>query len=386
MSESPFGGSQDEPPDGQSDGAPPGHVAPPAGQSDGAQPAGQSEGAPPGYVAPPGYGISPPPQYGQWHAPPPAPGGVPLRPLAVGDILSGAFTLVRRNLAATLGLAAIIAIISAALSTPLSRVELRLEHQLQASITPSTPPSQAAQAFSHFVGSFFPYLAGTLVITFVSQAILTGMLTGVLGRALIGDIITIAQAWRIARVLPVLGVTLLLLALWICLLIPVVAFAILLAEVNLGGLAIFVAVVGGIGTVVVEIWIYIRLLLAVPAVVLEGASPVAGLRRSWTLVQGSWWRVFGIFLLTYIMITVIGNVLKLPFTVIGLLTGALLGGAILTETIFAWPGVGHWLIESIQRRDYPVLQGGTLLIATLVILVNLGVDVSYGFLNPRIRR
>jgi dipeptide transport system permease protein len=48
--------------------------------------------------------------------------------------------------------------------------------------------------------------------------------------------------------------------------------------------------------------------------------------------------------------------------------------------------VGHWLIEAIQRRDYPVLQGGTLLIAVLVMAVNLGVDVTYGFLNPRIRR
>ena len=79
------------------------------------------------------------------------------------------------------------------------------------------------------------------------------------------------------------------------------------------------------------------------------------------------------------------NALIPVVTVIGLQVGALLGGAILTETIFSWPGVGHWLVESIQRRDYPVLQGGTLLIATLVMLVNLGVDMTYGFLNPRIR-
>jgi dipeptide transport system permease protein len=73
-------------------------------------------------------------------------------------------------------------------------------------------------------------------------------------------------------------------------------------------------------------------------------------------------------------------------TVIGLSVGGLLGGAILTETIFAWPGVGHWIIESIQARDYPVLQGGTLLIAIIVIGVNLGVDMMYSVLNPRIRR
>ena len=79
------------------------------------------------------------------------------------------------------------------------------------------------------------------------------------------------------------------------------------------------------------------------------------------------------------------NALIPVVTVIGLQVGTLLGGAILTETIFSWPGVGKWLIESINRRDYPALQGGILLIATSVILVNLLVDVLYGVLNPRIR-
>jgi len=64
----------------------------------------------------------------------------------------------------------------------------------------------------------------------------------------------------------------------------------------------------------------------------------------------------------------------------------LFAGAILTETIFAWPGVGKWLIESVQRRDYPVLQGGVLLVATVVMAVNLIVDLLYGLVNPRIRR
>ena len=73
-------------------------------------------------------------------------------------------------------------------------------------------------------------------------------------------------------------------------------------------------------------------------------------------------------------------------TVIGLQAGVLLAGAILTETIFAWPGIGKWLVESVHRRDYPVLQGGVLLVATTVMVVNLLVDALYGFINPRIRR
>jgi dipeptide transport system permease protein len=87
-----------------------------------------------------------------------------------------------------------------------------------------------------------------------------------------------------------------------------------------------------------------------------------------------------------VVVHALRNALIPVVTVIGLQVGTLLSGAILTETIVSWPGIGHWLIESINRRDYPVLQGGTLLVASLVMLVNLGVDLTYGFLNPRIRR
>jgi dipeptide transport system permease protein len=89
------------------------------------------------------------------------------------------------------------------------------------------------------------------------------------------------------------------------------------------------------------------------------------------------WRVIFIHALRNALIPVV--------TVIGLQVGTLMGGAILTETIFSWPGIGKWLVESINRRDYPALQGGVLLIASLVILVNFIVDVLYGTLNPRIR-
>jgi peptide/nickel transport system permease protein len=72
-------------------------------------------------------------------------------------------------------------------------------------------------------------------------------------------------------------------------------------------------------------------------------------------------------------------------TVVGLQVGLLLSGAILTETVFAFPGIGTWLQQAINNRDYPVLQGGILFVAVIVVLVNLIVDLSYGLLNPRIR-
>jgi dipeptide transport system permease protein len=86
-----------------------------------------------------------------------------------------------------------------------------------------------------------------------------------------------------------------------------------------------------------------------------------------------------------IFVHALRNALVPVITVIGLLVGSLLGGAVLTETIFSWPGVGKWLIDAIGRRDYPVVQGGILITATLVIIVNLIVDVLYGWVNPRIR-
>lgn len=79
------------------------------------------------------------------------------------------------------------------------------------------------------------------------------------------------------------------------------------------------------------------------------------------------------------------NALIPVVTVIGLQVGVLFTGAILTETIFSWPGVGKWLIDAIFRRDYPVLQGGALLLGVVVMAVNLLVDLTYGLINPRIR-
>ncbi len=86
---------------------------------------------------------------------------------------------------------------------------------------------------------------------------------------------------------------------------------------------------------------------------------------------------------------VLGHALKnalLPVvTIIGLQVGTLLSGAILTETIFGWPGIGRWVFDSIQLRDYPGVKGVTLVIALVFVFVNLIVDVSYAFIDPRIR-
>ncbi|MCC8376046.1 MULTISPECIES: dipeptide ABC transporter permease DppB [Photorhabdus] len=132
--------------------------------------------------------------------------------------------------------------------------------------------------------------------------------------------------------------------------------------------------------------------IILPAVVL-GTIPLAVIvrmtRSSMLEVLGEDYirtaRAKGLSRIRVIVVHGLRNALLPVVTVIGLQVGMMLAGAILTETIFSWPGLGRWLIDALQRRDYPVVQGGVLLVAIMIILVNLIVDLLYGIVNPRIR-
>lgn len=132
--------------------------------------------------------------------------------------------------------------------------------------------------------------------------------------------------------------------------------------------------------------------LILPAIVL-GTIPLAVIvrmtRSSMLEVLGEDYirtaRAKGVNRMRVIVVHALRNALLPVVTVIGLQVGTMLAGAILTETIFSWPGLGRWLMDALQRRDYPVVQGGVLLVACVIILVNLLVDVLYGVVNPRIR-
>ncbi len=82
---------------------------------------------------------------------------------------------------------------------------------------------------------------------------------------------------------------------------------------------------------------------------------------------------------------VLRNALLPVSTIIGLQVGLLLSGAVLTETVFAWPGMGTWLVQAIRDRNYPVIEGGVLFISFVFVIVNLVVDLTYALVNPRIR-
>ena len=96
-------------------------------------------------------------------------------------------------------------------------------------------------------------------------------------------------------------------------------------------------------------------------------------------------RAKGVSRMRIVLVHALRNAMIPVVTVIGLQVGTMLAGAILTETVFSWPGIGRWLIEALQRRDYPVVQSGVLIVAVIIILVNLLVDMLYGVINPRIR-
>lgn len=96
-------------------------------------------------------------------------------------------------------------------------------------------------------------------------------------------------------------------------------------------------------------------------------------------------RAKGLAMWLVVCVHALRNALIPVITVIGLQIGVMMAGAILTETIFSWPGIGKWILDSIRRRDYPAVQGGILLISCIVIFVNLTVDIIYGVVNPRIR-
>ena len=298
---------------------PPGGYPPPGSYG---QPGGYGQQG--GYGQPPGYGPRP---YSTWPGQPqaPKPGVIPLRPLGVGEILDGAFTSIRRNPKATLGVAAVVLTISAVITTAVSLI---LVHDL-GSVTLPTPGQQltnaeATRLLNRLLEVFVPAAILSTVLAFIVDTVLTGLLTVVIGRSVLGQKITAGEAWRIARPrLPALiGATLLipliLLGIWF---VYVVVLLILVAAGAPGGLVGVIAVLGAIAALVLTIWFAIMFRMAGPVVVLERDGPARSLARSWRLVQRSFWRVFGISLLAGVIVLVTAGVLQIPFTLIAGATG-----------------------------------------------------------------
>ena len=315
----PFG----QPGSGQPGSGQPGYRQP------GPPPSGQPGYGQPGYGQPgygqPGYG---PPGYGRpagWTTAP-APGGIPLRPLGLGDILNGAVVSARRNPAATFGLAAIVMTLYGVISAILGAVER--PHLTQLSNTQQAlsngrvlSPYQAHVLLTSVFGAVLPAVAAGIVLSFALTSALSGMLSAVIGRGLLGQRVGLAEAWRAGRVGPVIGASFLLLLISICVPLPVVIVAVVLALLHLTPVAVLIAVLGGIASFILELLLLVRLSVTLPALVLERISPASAIKRSFDLSRGSYWRLFGILLLTRLIVGVASLVLSIPFTIFSGLAG-----------------------------------------------------------------
>lgn len=262
----------------------------------------------PTYGQQPDYGLQPdygqPPPYGQppGQPRPDRPGVVPLRPLGLGEILDATFTTIRRYPKPTLVLAGIVAILSGLLSIPQNASMFAFDEE----------------AFDGGFNAEFGTSIGTSAaggtITWVLTALLAGALMLVLAQAVLGRPVELSQVWERLRprIWSLLGVSLLTVAIMIGLAILGIAVAVLLGVVVHPALGVLI----GLALLPFVLYIYGLFLLASPPVVLEGAGPVTALKRSITLVRGSWWRVVGRYVLMSIIVSVISGILLLPASII----------------------------------------------------------------------
>lgn len=293
---------------GQGWGAAPGQArqAPDAGQGPGWGPApGQQGQGTPGQ--PPGdWQHLPPEQVARMHRP----GVVPLRPLYLGDIFGGALQTMRRNPQATIGLGFVVLAI---LMLP--------------SLLLSLAATSALTGLSTNDLGLVVNLIGLLLSSLASVA-LTGMIVHVVGEAVLGDRAGLGETWRAVRgrLLPLIGVVLLLSIVWIGYVVVVALLMIALIAVTEGsGAGITGAVLLALGALIVALWAGPRLSLAPAPVVLERVGPWRGIRRAWALSRGTQaWRIVGITILAGLVVGIASLIISIP---LGLLTLGLAAGA-----------------------------------------------------------
>jgi hypothetical protein len=313
-------------------------------------------GAPGGHGAAPGGWGPPPGQYPGWGAPPsPKPGVIPLRPLAVGELLDGSVSTVRRHWRTVLGIS----------------LALGILEQVGEAVTKwlAYPSSNAMEMLALMVPAL---LSGLLAI------IANGLLTVVVSKAVLGQPTNLREAWNAARprLGRLLGLTLLsgliVAGVLAVALLPVAAVAYLMAGAGPAWMLLLVPLF--LAGMAVAVWLWIKLSLAAPAIVLERQGVTAAMRRSWRLVKGSWWRLFGINLVTGLLIVIISSVAMAPF--------ALLAAAFGDHTGFG---------SSMGGGDAPTLAGlaitaiGGTLVSAVTIPVSAAMTVLL-YIDQRIRR
>lgn len=291
-------------------------------------PAGGGWGSPPPPPPQPGPGWGGAPggwQSASWGRPPAAkPGVIPLRPLGVGEILDGAVSTMRAHWRVVLGISLAVALVTQAVLVVLQGLFLNENSDFnQVQKDPNATSGEILRsAGGALAGSGIAALISLLAMIFA-----TAMLTMVISRAVLGRPVTTGEAWRDSRpqLLRLLGLTLLL---------PLIALLIIAAGtvpgiviIALGGTGggIALAVIGGLAAAVVAIWLSVRWSLASPALMLEKQGVITSMKRSMKLVRGAWWRILGIQLLAWLLVTIVSGIIQTPFT---LIAGAVSGDGV----------------------------------------------------------
>ena len=290
----------------------------------------------PGHLPQPGYGMP-----GLPPAPPPAPqpGIIPLRPLNLGDILDGAFRAVRHNPKVMLGLSLAVVTVMTVVGVLIGQLLVSPFRNWLTRWLDSSPELYDAFGAAFVNGDavgwltqFYAVSVGMGLASALATPIVNGLLTSSVSRSVIGEKATARQVW--ARVGPRMGVLVgwaLLQTLIGILGVTALAALIVLGTIALAGvsgaLAAVFAIVTSIGVGILALWLAIRVVLVPPALALENQRLLPTIKRAWNLTDGSWWRLFGITLLTAIIVSVIGQLIAWPLMMAGGLTGVLSGSA-----------------------------------------------------------
>ncbi|MGK5628589.1 hypothetical protein [Streptomyces sp. URMC 123] len=375
--------SSQQPPAGQWSipGAPggPGNPPPPGGAPGpggtpgpgGAPGSGWGPVPPPGGWGGPGGGWPP---AGGWQQPPAAakPGVIPLRPLGIGEILDGAVATMRAHWRTVLGISLAVAIVAQTLATVVTG--LWLDNATLESLGDDSDPT-----FDEVMNALGGSLAGSAVnwlIVMLGTLVATAMLTVVVSRAVLGRPVSATDAWRNSRpqLLRLLGLlTLLPLLLAVVTAVAVApGFGLLLAGWTGAGAALLF--VGVLAAAVVVTWLWVRFSLAPPALMLERQDVLASMRRSAKLVRGAWWRVFGIQLLTALLLLLVSAIIEVPAAVVGVIIGG-------EDTL-------DWLSGEGASAGWPFLIAtgvGTVISSTITFPISAGVTALL-YMDQRIRR
>ncbi|MFJ4541599.1 glycerophosphoryl diester phosphodiesterase membrane domain-containing protein [Streptomyces tibetensis] len=368
--------SKEQPPPAQWS-APGGPAAP--GQAPPPPPPGPGWGnQPPGGYGPAGHGgYRTPGAHGGWGSgwggPPPAakPGVIPLRPLGVGEILDGAVSTMRTYWRTVLGISLTVAVLTEVIVVLFQGLVLD-----DTSTDALNDPSASLSELSRAMGDAMLNSTVVFVISLVGTVIATALLTTVTSRAVLGKSVTIGEAWRDARpqVLKLFGLICLLLLITAGIVTVGTLPGILVGVAVNGGAGVALTVLGVIGAGIVALWLMIRFSLASPALMLEKQGIKKALSRSAKLVQGTWWRIFGIQLLATLIANVVASIIVIPFT--------LLAAALSGDGLTGWLNTG---VGSLGWTFLIVSGIGSVIGSMITFPITAGVTVLL-YIDQRIRR